>query len=257
MDQDDKHRNESNEEENFADLLNQTPSMPDRFEPGQMIEAAIVKISGDWAFLDLGGKTEGLLAREELMDEEGKLSVSEGDAVTAYFLFSKDQEKIFTTKVGRGPAANKYLDSAFKNSVPVEGYVEKEIKGGFEVRIAGEIRGFCPYSQMGLKRIHDPSEVVGQHLAFLITDYQERPRNVILSNRAIMEEERKKIKEALRESLQEGPVAIYDVLDDPRIQYPKEAEKEGICSILGVPIIIHGKVIGALRVIQPSHGTLH
>jgi len=53
---------------------------------------------------------------------------------------------------------------------------------------------------------------------------------------------------SIQESLGETPVAIYDVLDDPRIQYPEEAKKEGIFSILGVPIVIHGKVIGALRV---------
>lgn len=53
---------------------------------------------------------------------------------------------------------------------------------------------------------------------------------------------------SIHESLDEGPVAIYDVQDDPRIQYPEEAKKEGITSILGVPIVVHGKVIGALRV---------
>ncbi len=54
--------------------------------------------------------------------------------------------------------------------------------------------------------------------------------------------------QSIRESLEEGPVAIFNVHDDPRIQYPDEAKKEGISSILGVPIIIRGKVIGALRV---------
>jgi len=53
---------------------------------------------------------------------------------------------------------------------------------------------------------------------------------------------------SIRESLEENPVAIYDVSDDPRIQYPNEAKEEGISSILAVPIVVHGKVIGALRV---------
>ncbi len=53
---------------------------------------------------------------------------------------------------------------------------------------------------------------------------------------------------SIRESMEEVPVAIYDVKDDPRIQYPEAARKEGICSILGVPIIIHGRLIGALRI---------
>ncbi len=53
---------------------------------------------------------------------------------------------------------------------------------------------------------------------------------------------------SIAQSLQEGPVAIYDVADDPRIQYPEQAKKEGIASILSVPIMVHGNAIGALRV---------
>jgi signal transduction protein with GAF and PtsI domain len=53
---------------------------------------------------------------------------------------------------------------------------------------------------------------------------------------------------SIAESLKEGPVAIYDVMDDPRIQYPEEAQKEGIVSILSVPITVHDNIIGALRV---------
>ena len=63
---------------------------------------------------------------------------------------------------------------------------------------------------------------------------------------------------SIAESLEEGPVAIYDVSDDPRLQYPEEAKKEGIASILSVPIAVHGNVIGALRVYtaQPWEFTL-
>jgi len=53
---------------------------------------------------------------------------------------------------------------------------------------------------------------------------------------------------SIAQSLEEGPVAIYDVMDDPRIQYPKEARKEGIASLLSVPIVVGGNLIGAMRV---------
>jgi GAF domain-containing protein len=58
---------------------------------------------------------------------------------------------------------------------------------------------------------------------------------------------------SIAQSLEEGPVAIYDVSDDPRIQYPEAAQKEGIASILSVPIKIHDRVIGALRVYTARH----
>lgn len=53
---------------------------------------------------------------------------------------------------------------------------------------------------------------------------------------------------SIAQSLEEGPVAIYDVMDDPRIQYPNEAQKEGIASLLSVPIVVGGNLIGAMRV---------
>ena len=78
------------------------------------------------------------------------------------------------------------------------------MKGGFEVKVAGSVRAFCPYSQMGLRRTDNPDTYVGRHLSFRITEYGEKGRNIILSHRAILEEERRQQKEELRETLREG-----------------------------------------------------
>jgi len=86
----------------------------------------------------------------------------------------------------------------------VEGVVEKEIKGGYEVRIAGGLRGFCPFSQMGLQRPGDPQDLIGQHLAFRITQYAEQGRNTILSNRSVLEEERQRQRDEQKGQLREG-----------------------------------------------------
>ncbi len=192
------------EEENFADLLQESFVKPAQFNPGQKVSARIVKISAEWVFLDLGGKSEGYLDRKELLDEEGNLAVKEGDLVQAYFLSANNNEQRFTTKISGGDAARNYLEEAWRNGIPVEGFVEKEIKGGFEIKIAGGLRGFCPYSQMGLQRAAKPGDLAGQHLPFRITQYGERGRNIVLSNRAILEEERQREKEAMKGSLQEG-----------------------------------------------------
>jgi small subunit ribosomal protein S1 len=82
--------------------------------------------------------------------------------------------------------------------------VEKEIKGGFQVKIAGDILAFCPYSLMGLRRVEDSSEYVGKRMSFIIAEYSEEGRNVILSNRAILQAELRAKKEALKEELREG-----------------------------------------------------
>jgi small subunit ribosomal protein S1 len=204
MDKDNQTMTETTEEESFEKLLEQSFVDTDRLEPGQKVEAVILKITSEWIFLDLGRKSEGYLARQELLDEEGNLTVKEGDTIEAYFLFSDNNGQLFTTKIGAGEAGRDHLEQAWQSGIPVEGLVEKEIKGGFEVKIAGNTRAFCPHSQMGLQRIENPSQCVGQRLSFKIGEYREKGRNIILSNRAFLEEERQKHKEILKASLQEG-----------------------------------------------------
>lgn len=100
--------------------------------------------------------------------------------------------------------ASAQLEDAWRSGIPVEGYVAREIKGGFEVKIGENIRAFCPFSQISLRRAENPSEFVGKHLLFRITDYGERGRNIVLSHRRILEEEQRARRESLRETLQEG-----------------------------------------------------
>ncbi len=192
------------EEESFADLLEGSLVKPVQFNAGQKVEARIVKIAAEWIFLDLGGKSEGYLDKKELLDDEGNLSVKEGDTVLAYFLSGGAGELRFTTRITGGEAGRYHLEEAWRSGIPVEGLVEKEIKGGFEVRIAGGLRGFCPHSQMGLQRSGSPHDLIGQHLAFRITQYAENGRNIIVSNRSVLEEEREKQREEEKGLLKEG-----------------------------------------------------
>lgn len=240
--------NDPLEDEDFAALVEQTLSAPERYEPGQRIQATIVKISGDWAFLDLGGKTEGLLARQELVDEEGLLTVSEGETIPAYFLHTDRQEKIFTTKISGERASSAHLETAFRHAIPVEGTVEKEIKGGFEVRISGGVSGFCPFSQMGLRRIADPSAMVGERLAFRITEYEPRRRKVVLSHRAILEAEREKKKAALRESLHEGMV-VRGVISSIK-NFGAFVDLDGLEGLIPISEIAWGRVEDIHEVLQ-------
>jgi small subunit ribosomal protein S1 len=197
-------KDESAEEKSFAELFEKTQMRKDFLKPGQKIEAVIVKITQDWIFLDLGGKSEGYLDRKEFTDDNGNLTVKEGDSVTAYFLSSKHNEKLFTTKIGAGDSARIYIEEVWRNGIPIEGIVEKEIKGGFEIKLAGDMRGFCPYSQIDLRRSEDAKDYIGRRLPFRITEYGERGRNIILSARALLEEQKKKEEEARKAELKEG-----------------------------------------------------
>ena len=188
----------------FSELLNETNLKPRRFSSGERIDTVIVKITEEWIFIDLGAKSEGYMEKKELVDENGNLTVKEGDSITAYFLWSKHGEKLFTTKLLTSKNVNDFLFDAFKNQMPMEATVEKEIKGGFSVRINPTVSAFCPYSQMDIRKIDDAAAYIGKKFEFIVSECSENGRNVILSRRPLLEKIEREKKEALKNSLQKG-----------------------------------------------------
>ena len=195
----------TNEDESFAELLEQSLNKQGgRLEPGQKVTARVLKISAEWLFIDTGQKGEGVVDLKEFLDLDGNITVKEGDTIAAYFLSSNRGEMRFTTKIGGGASGSAQLEEAWQAGVPVEGLVEKEIKGGFEVKLAGTARAFCPFSQMSLRRIDNPESVVGTRLAFRITDYGEKGRNIVVSRRVLLEEEQRRLREEAQAAISEG-----------------------------------------------------
>lgn len=190
--------------ESFADLFTDDSISSKRLTTGQKIQATVVDISQDSIFLDVGEKSEGYLDRKELEDETGAVTVKAGDTLEVYFLSAAHNEMLFTTKIGGGSTSRAHLEEAYHSSIPLEGLVKKEIKGGFEITVAGNVRAFCPYSQMDLKKITDPDDYIGSNMLFKITQFSEGGRNIVLSRRIILEEEREQKRQELQENLQEG-----------------------------------------------------
>lgn len=195
-----EHDNDS-----FESLFSQSEEKTLRkLSPGEKIKATVVGIDKETVFLDVGTKSEGIVEASEFTDEHGELSISPGDQVEVYCLKSGPGGQIFTAKLGSG-ASSAHLEEAYHSSVPVEGFVKAEIKGGFEITLSGNARGFCPYSQMGLRRVENAAETyLETHMSFLITKFEAGGRNIVLSARLLQEEERRVKKEELQEVLEEG-----------------------------------------------------
>jgi small subunit ribosomal protein S1 len=192
------------ETKSFAQMLDETDLTPKRFSVGEKVEVTIVKISPEWIFIDLGVKSEGYLDKKEFLDEAGNLTAKEGDTITAYFLSSQHSERLFTTKLQANKNADEYLLNAYQNQIPLEATVEKEIKGGFSVKISTSVSGFCPFSQMDTKKIDDVSAYVGKKFDFIVIEYGENGRKIVLSRRPLLEKiEQEKIN-ILKGSLQKG-----------------------------------------------------
>jgi len=191
----------------FADLLEESLTKTGtRIEPGQKVTATVLQIGAEWLFLDVGQKGEGVLDVRELTDAEGHVKVAVGDQLEAFFLSRAGGELRFTTRIGGGSSGTAQLEEAWRSGIPVDGRIEKEVKGGYEVKLPGEVRAFCPYSQLGLRRQETAEELVGTSRPFKISQFSEQGRNIVVSHREILEEERRKLREELRRTLEPGQI---------------------------------------------------
>ena len=207
MNRDDGGMEKERGEEPFPELLESSYTQPPRLEPGEKVTAKIIGITSEYIFLDLGRKGEGILDRKEFQDLDGNLGVGEGDTVQAYYVGTRNNEMWFATRIGGGAVGPEQIEDAWRNGIPVEGTVEKEVKGGFSIRVAGGFRGFCPYSQIGEGSSENRVESIGKRLQFRVTKFEGKGRNLVLSHRALLEERRLQEKESLRESMREGMTA--------------------------------------------------
>lgn len=194
-------------DEDFAALLERSLLETVALRAGDKVEATVLQVGSEWIFLDVGQKGEGCLDVKEMLDADGKTTVAVGDRLTVYFLGRSADELRFTTRLGgRAGAGTAHLEEAWRSGIPVEGRLEKEVKGGYEVRLPGGVRAFCPFSQLGRGRQESSESLLGQTLAMRITQFGEQGRNIVVSRRELLEEERRQQREALKETLREGQV---------------------------------------------------
>ena len=217
------------------------------FEIGQEVETTVVQVSSDTVFIDLGLKSEGFVDKSEFIDDDGKCTVKEGDKIKVYFVSSNRDELHFTTKLKGENADSSVLESAYNTGLPVEGHVEKEIKGGFEVKI-GSSRAFCPYSQMGYKNRLEPAEYVGRSMTFIITEFKNEGKNIIVSNRRVEENAESEKVNSFAEKLTVGSVVKGEVKS---IQsYGAFIDLNGFQALLPISEISHARVSNVADVLS-------
>jgi small subunit ribosomal protein S1 len=194
----------SEQEESFAELLEKSSGCSERLRPGQKVRAKVVSISGDLVYIDLGGKSEGTVDLREFVDKDGNTVVKEGDEIDAFFVSVQDGVRKMTTLVnGYSAVSLSAIRSAHEAGIPVNGDVKREVKGGFEVTVGG-VRCFCPFSQIDLKGGREGGIFLGRTFPFKVLEFAEEGRNVILSRRALLEQERQARIERLKANLSVG-----------------------------------------------------
>lgn len=190
------------EEEDFAAMF-EASLQARRIEKGEVIEGMIVTIGPEFALVDVGGKGEAVIQTDELRNADGEVEVTVGDRIQA-MVVSTTGGLTLSRRLAGSTASDRQFEDAFHSGLPVEGKVERAIKGGYEVRL-GRQRAFCPFSQIDVRGA-DASAYEGQIYQFRIIEYKESGANIVVSRRVLLEEEQQANAAVVREKIEPGAV---------------------------------------------------
>ncbi|MDQ5911467.1 MAG: small subunit ribosomal protein [Pseudomonadota bacterium] len=192
--------------ESFAELFEQ--SLADKqMQPGSIVQGLIVEIRADAVVVNAGLKSEGLIPIEQFYNEEGVLEVKVGDMVEVALDALEDgfgETRLSREKAKRARIWSS-LEKAFEGEEIVKGLISGKVKGGFTVEI-GEIRAFLPGSLVDVRPVRDASYLEGKEQEFKVIKLDRRRNNVVVSRRAVVEQEYSAEREALLQNLQEGQI---------------------------------------------------
>jgi small subunit ribosomal protein S1 len=183
---------------------------------GELLSGTITSLGKEYAMIDLGGKSEGLLSLDEIKGEDGSLP-QVGEQIEAYVVSSGPDGVILSQRLAKGIRSRELLHEAAQSHIPIEGRVVGRNKGGFDVEVAG-VRGFCPIGQIELRFCEDPDVHLGKKYNFRITKFDDSSRrtDLVLSRRSLLEEEAQAKAEELRSTLHEGdilPGVVRKIMD--------------------------------------------
>ncbi len=192
--------------ESFKQLFEQSYSGV-QFYPGAIIPAKVIQIDNDYVTLNAGLKSEGLVALDEFRDKNGDLEINLGDTVEVALEALEDGngETLLSREKAKRQESWRRLLKSHENNETVIGLISGKVKGGFTVEI-GTIRAFLPGSLVDIRPVRDPSYLEGKELEFKVIKMDAKRNNIVVSRRAVVEEENSADRFALLESLHEGQI---------------------------------------------------
>ena len=189
------------------------------FDEGDVVKGKVVRIDKDEVLVDIGYKSEGVIPSNELSirkSVEPSDEVELGEEVDALVLTKEDSEGrlVLSKKRARFEKAWRRIEAAAESGEPVEGNVIEVVKGGLILDLG--VRGFLPASLVDIRRVHNLDEFLGQALECKVIELNRSRNNVVLSRRAVLEEERKEVREQILGRLEPGQVVegkISNIVD--------------------------------------------
>ena len=193
-----------NPNESFAELFEESLKTVE-MKPGSIITGTVVEIDNEWVVVHAGLKSEGVIARSQFLNEAGEFSLNVGDQVKVAMEVVDDGwgETRLSREKARRAESWMMLDDAFEKNEVVTGVINGKVKGGFTVDVS-DIRAFLPGSLVDIRPLRETSHLEGKPLEFRVIKLDQKRNNVVVSRRAVLEQENSEEREALLSSLQEG-----------------------------------------------------
>ena len=192
--------------ESFAQLFEQSLANQ-RIRPGMILTGLVVDVTPDIVVVNVGLKSEAVIPVEQFKDESGQIEVKPGDEVEVALDSVEDgtgETRLSREKAKRARTWTR-LEEAFNNSEIVTGMITGRVKGGFTVEI-DNVRAFLPGSLVDVRPVRDTAYLEGKPLEFKVIKLDQKRNNVVVSRRAVVEQEFSAERSALLENLQEGAV---------------------------------------------------
>ncbi|OOC48369.1 MULTISPECIES: 30S ribosomal protein S1 [Thioalkalivibrio] len=190
--------------ESFAQLLEESMAYT-QMQPGAILSATVIEVTPEVVVVNAGLKSEGVIPTEQFMNEEGELEVKVGDVVEVALETPEDgfgETRMSREKAKRAKAWDR-LEGAMEEEQYVTGKISGKVKGGYTVEL-GDIRAFLPGSLVDVRPVRDTAYLEGKELEFKLIKLDRRRNNVVVSRRAVVEQEYSAEREELLKNLQEG-----------------------------------------------------
>ena len=190
--------------ESFAELFEESLKTIE-MEPGSIVTGVVVDIDSDWVTVHAGLKSEGVIPRNQFINDAGELEIAVGDEVKVALEAVEDgfgDTRLSREKAKRAEAWAE-LEKAYEAKEVVKGVINGKVKGGFTVDVSS-VRAFLPGSLVDIRPVRDTLHLEGKELEFKVIKLDQRRNNVVVSRRAVLEASNSAEREELLENLQEG-----------------------------------------------------
>ena len=190
--------------ESFAELLEESLQSIE-MSPGSIVTGTVVDIDDDWVVVHAGLKSEGVIPKDQFLNETGGFDLNVGDQIKVAMEVIDDgwgETRLSREKAKRAESWQK-LENAIENNEIVNGIISGKVKGGFTVDIE-EVRAFLPGSLVDVRPLRDTLHLEGKPLEFKVIKIDQKRNNVVVSRRAVLEDENSQEREQLLASMEEG-----------------------------------------------------